>query len=187
MEKLCSRLEKEDVCKGALQYTRSRSAYEMKWQVVLSLGAFALFCDLHRPATTSAEAAVAERDLVGPWYMGTMTGQDCNLKLQPGHRLEVQNGGCFNTDKPLVASWDLKSDKILFSDKDLRSQFGSYLLVVSYKNNLVLVPEKQRASVQKHGYVHYFCFWKNLMKNGLRLPHDADVVRAKYFKESTQE
>ena len=124
-----------------------------------------------------------ESEIIGRWYMGTATGRDCNLELQRNHILRLQEGGCFHQDPAIRTSWKLEGQKITIENPSVKQRLGTYLLIAYYRNNIVLVPEKERDEVNKHGYIHYFCFWRNLIDNGLKLPSDAAALREKYLKQ----
>ena len=113
--------------------------------------------------------------VVGDWYMGTASGFDCNLHLRGDHTLTVQYGGCFHQDPPLLASWDEDNNRIwLWNSEPLQQKLGNYLTIVHYKNNIVLVPEREESKVQQKGYSPHWCFWKNLLGvGGLELPKAA--------------
>jgi len=123
-----------------------------------------------------------EKEISGQWYMGTASGKDCYLELTTDHILRLLEGGCFHRDGAITSSWHLEGEKITIDSQAVKQKLGTYLLVSRYKNNIVLVREQKLDQVKKHGYVHYFCFWKNLMDNGLKLPADADAVREKYLQ-----
>ncbi len=56
---------------------------------------------------------------------------------------------------------------------DIKQHIGSYLAIVKYKKNILLLPEKQEDNLKTFGFSYHYCFWKNLMENGLKLSNDA--------------
>ena len=135
--------------------------------------------DARKSSNESTESSQEEL-LIGAWYMGTMAGKDCNLIIRRNHTLVVQNGGCFHHDPPIESSWALDSKQIEFTNKSLQRQFGRHFRMVTTDKNLVLIPEKPEMNVRKHGYVHYFCFWRNFLTNGLELSPQAESWRKRY-------
>lgn len=121
----------------------------------------------------TSKADIQAKPLVGNWYMGTMSGFDCNLEIRPDNTLTVQFGGCFHQDPPIKTRWKIEGDKIRFRSTALDQSLGSYLRVARYKNHFVLLPERQQAQQGQHPYSYNHCFWRNLMKNGLQLSKDA--------------
>jgi hypothetical protein len=111
--------------------------------------------------------------LVGNWYMGTMSGSDCFLKIYSDGKITVQYGGCFQQDPIIKAKWKLDANKIVLMSDTLKSLLGSHLNIEVYKGNIILVPEHEQSYIAHHGFQHSHCFWKNLMKNGLELPKEA--------------
>ena len=117
----------------------------------------------------ASKPPVKAQQIVGDWYMGTMSGVDCDLTIRANKTLTVQTGGCFRRDPPIRTTWRLQGDRILLGSPALSTTFGSYLRVARYKNNLVLVPQRTSAT-QARPYSFHHTFWKNTMKNGLQLP-----------------
>ncbi len=50
-----------------------------------------------------------DKILIGKWYMGTMTGFDCNLEIKTSTKLTIQFGGCFGQDELILLNWKFKS------------------------------------------------------------------------------
>ncbi len=124
-----------------------------------------------------------ESEIIGRWYMGTAMGRDCNLDLQPNHVLHLQERGCFHKDPAISAHWRLEGQKVTFVEPLVKQLLGGYLLIAYYRDNMVLVPENERDKVSKHGFIHYFCFWRNLADSGLALPSDANALREQYLQQ----
>ena len=133
----------------------------------------AFFVGFITGAAISTEKRATSSDLTGLWYMGTMTGFDCNMKISSATKLAVQYGGCFHQDEPIESAWTLEGDKIKLQSSELNKTLGSYLRIVRYKNHFVLVPELKQPNQGKHKYSYSHCFWRNTMKNGLKLSKDA--------------
>jgi hypothetical protein len=112
--------------------------------------------------------SVKPQQLVGNWYMGTMSGVDCNLRIRADKTLTVQTGGCFHQDPAVRSKWLLRGNRILLGNPALNDSLGSHLRVVRYKNNIVLVPQRT-PTTGSHPYSYHQTFWKNTMKNGLQL------------------
>ncbi len=119
------------------------------------------------------KAHLQSNQLVGNWYMGTMCGLDCNLKISSDNTLTVQFGGCFHQDPAIKSRWKLQGDKIKFQNTYLNKSLGSFLRVVKYKNHFVLLPTRPQKHQGQHKYSHFHSFWRNTMKNGLQLSKDA--------------
>ncbi len=112
--------------------------------------------------------------VIGKWYMGTMTGVDCNVSVNADRTLTVQWGGCFHQDPVIKATWKISADKITWSDATLKKRLGPHLSVVGVGKNIVLVPQSNESKVKRHGYHYEYCFWRNLMGDkGLELPKEA--------------
>ena len=135
--------------------------------VVIAVGAIQTLAKDTRPSD------VQPSQLVGNWYMGTMSGFDCNLKIISPNTLTVQFGGCFHSDPAIKTQWKLQGNRVRFQSKALNDSLGSSLQIIKYKGHLVLLPERQQANRGNHKYSYYHCFWRNTMKNGLQLPKDA--------------
>ncbi len=105
--------------------------------------------------------------------MGTMSGFDCNLKINANHTLSVQYGGCFHQDPPINSGWKLQGDRIKFQNDALLKTLGSSLKIGKYKGHLVLLPERPQNSSGKTSYALSANFWRNTMKDGLQISKDA--------------
>ena len=124
-------------------------------------------------AKDTKKTSIQSKQLVGNWYMGTMSGFDCNLKISSINTLSVQFGGCFHQDPLIETQWKLQGDRIKFQNASLNKSLGSSLRVAKYKGHFVLLPERPQANRGTHEYSYYHCFWRNTMKNGLQLSKDA--------------
>lgn len=124
-------------------------------------------------AKDAEQTRVKPEQLVGAWYMGTMTGFDCNMSINSNGTLSVQFGGCFHTDAPITVRWKIQEDRINLQGAGLEKSLGSSLQVVTYNGHLVLIPERPQPNAGKHKYSYYHCFWRNMLKDGLELPKDA--------------
>ncbi|WLT32329.1 hypothetical protein [Geothrix sp. PMB-07] len=93
--------------------------------------------------------------------MGTMTGQDCTLVFKTDKTLSVQYGGCFHQDPWIRSPWAWDGERINIINPELHTKLGKYLVVSSYKSNLILVPQLEQAAVAKDGFKLAHCFWKS--------------------------
>src|SRR5271157_3271574 len=73
-----------------------------------------------------------ENEIIGRWYMGTMTGKDCNLELQKNHMLRLQERGCFQNNPGINSSWKLEGQKIMIEAPSIMQSLGKYLLIANY-------------------------------------------------------
>ncbi len=124
-------------------------------------------------ANDTSSSNIQPKQLVGNWYMGTMSGFDCNMKIESANTLTVQFRGCFHKDPVIQTQWKLVGDKIKFQSTSLNKSLGSTLRVAKYKGHLVLLPERPQPNRGNHEYSYYHSFWRNTMKNGLQLSKDA--------------
>ncbi len=129
---------------------------------------FGILANVH-PA--SGQSAPQGSTVSGHWYMGTMSGEDHNLTLNADGTLSLQNGGCFHQEPSIKSSWRQQGSQITFDNAVLKRQLGTYLRIIRYQGYLLLVPQRQEAEIAKSsGYPPYYCFWQNLMQDGLQLP-----------------
>jgi hypothetical protein len=119
------------------------------------------------------QSQVQPNVLIGDWYMGTMSGVDCNLQLRSNNTLQVQFGGCFHQEPALETRWKLQGDTIKLENPNLDNRLGSYLRIARFKNHFVLLPENSQKVKGQHKYSLERCFWRNAMKNGLQVSKDA--------------
>ncbi|RYF50603.1 MAG: hypothetical protein EOO38_05265 [Cytophagaceae bacterium] len=146
---------------------------------------------LTQSGTTSP---VALSKVAGYWYMGTMTGRDCNLILRANGTMSVQTGGCFHQDDPIELRWKITGNKIIWSNPSLthlRSSdtvsklLGTHLFVVQVGENTVLVPQTKEAIIKRKNYHYTECFWKNLLgAKGLELPKEAEEINRRMYPRS---
>ena len=118
-------------------------------------------------------AGTQGQNLLGYWYMGTMTGKDCNLEIQNDTKLRVRFGGCFSTGPWIESSYSRNGDKVVIDNPELRKELGTSLSIAKYKSNLILVPELNSELLKKRQFPADRCFWTNLLgSGGLELPKD---------------
>ena len=141
----------------------------------MGIGAVLLIsvCDVRLRAEDAKKPAVQTQQIVGQWYMGTMSGYDCNLTIRANHTLAVQYGGCFHQDPAIESGWMLQGDRIKFQNDALMKTLGSSLKIGKYKGHLVLLPERPQSSDGKVSYALSNSFWRNTMKDGLEISKDA--------------
>ncbi len=149
--------------------------------ILFILGIISTNTCLAQTSNNNFSNMITEEDLIGKWYMGTMTGFDCNLNIFENNTLTIQFGGCFYQG-PLVSSkWKLENNKMLFENPTLIDIFGLYLEIVHYKNNVILIPEKfpedSKSFRSKNKYSYNNCFWRNIMEQGLQLPKEAYIIQ----------
>ena len=130
-------------------------------------------CDVRLRAEDAKKPAVQTQQIVGQWYMGTMSGYDCNLTIRPNHTLAVQYGGCFYQDPAIESGWKLQGDRIKFGNDALLKTLGSSLKIGKYKGHFVLLPERPQSSDGQVSYALSNSFWRNTMKDGLEISKDA--------------
>jgi len=135
--------------------------------------AFAPVGGVQTLAKDTKKSNIQPKQLVGNWYMGTMSGFDCNLKISSTNTLSIQFGGCFRQDSPIKTKGKLQGNRIKFQNASLNKSLGSSLRVVKYKGHFMLIPERPQANRGTHEYSYHHSFWRNIMKNGLQLSKDA--------------
>ena len=135
----------------------------MKHVAIASLLCIVLVFSACCSSTTAAPAATQPTSY---WYMGTASGFDCNLVIQPNHTLTVQYGGCFYQGPLMQSSWQQRGDKITFTDFALNKRLGGSFTLHKYKGYNVLVPASESNYVAKYGYNRAHCFWTNLLGSG---------------------
>ena len=128
---------------------------------------------VHISAEDAKKPVVNTRQMVGDWYMGTMSGYDCNLQIRADNTLSVQFGGCFHRDPAIETRWKLQADRINFQNANLVKTLGSSLKIGKYKGHLVLLPERSQGANGKNSYALSQSFWRNTMKDRLEISKDA--------------
>ena len=113
------------------------------------------------------------KQINGKWYMGTMTGFDCNLEIGY-NQLFITTGGCFHTDSTLTDTLIISENKIMLTNPKIIKRLGNKLFIKSYKKNLILFPETTFSLSDSTNYSYHICFWKNLMENGLQLAKESE-------------
>ena len=150
-----------------------RSRFDLTAVLVLGLVASSLPVYAEPQPATSPQ--IESGALASHWYMGTATGIDCNLEFIDSSRLRVRRGGCFHTGPWVESTWSRSGNKIFINDLVLQNDLGHFLLITSYKSNLILVPEHNLSIVKKRAFSPNHCFWVNLLgSGGLELSKDSN-------------
>ena len=129
-------------------------------QSIIFAASIFLFSQATSQASPLQPSQQAPQALSGCWYMGTLSGMDCDLQFNSNGTIDVQFGGCFNFDLVISSSWEWEDGKIKIMNKELVKKFGRFLFVHNNNDKIFLVPEINSDLVKKHGFTRPNCFWK---------------------------
>lgn len=115
-------------------------------------------------STASTPWVAAEKDVYGDWMDRDSTYWQ--IQFGPNHALTAYHGD-FAGLGPYISTWKLVNNHVIVSDSvALRKQgffddWGNDLIVMKFKNHIVLLPIENLPLVERYGLASPLCLWRS--------------------------
>lgn len=114
----------------------------------------------------AASQSVSKKDVLGDWQT---QGEGWRMVLNADHSAAIYSEGVFES-KPSFTTWKLVDNHVIISDASLFKignivALGNDFLLISYKNQFVMLSKRELPIAEKRGFAACNCLWRSAQKS----------------------